>query len=73
VTSFRVDDEFNAPVFKAGQPDKGVPLLTEDEGVMHRGADAPDAPSAVVPASAQPAQPSLPALPGAPATPAPGQ
>ena len=74
VTSFRVDDEFNAPVFKAGQPDKGVPLLTEDEGVMHRGADAPDAPAAVVPANAQqPAQPSLSALPGAPATPSPGQ
>ena len=41
VTAFRVDDEFNAPVFKAPSKDTGMPLLNEEEGVMHRGVDAP--------------------------------
>lgn len=71
VTAFRVDDEFNAPVFKATNRDVGVPLLNEQEGVTHRGADAP----ADNPAQATPAAPaSQPAsLPGAPATPNQGQ
>jgi type IV secretion system protein VirB8 len=71
VTAFRVDDEFNAPVFKATNRDVGVPLLNEEEGVTHRGADAP----ADNPAQATPAAPaSQPAsLPGAPATPNQGQ
>ena len=71
VSSFRVDDEFNAPVYKGAAPDKGVPLLNEDEGVMHRGSDGRDSTGAA-PAAA-PSQAGLPALPGAPATPAPGQ
>ena len=71
VTAFRVDDEINKPVFKAPTQDPGVPLLNEEEGVMHRGAGVGAAPAQVDQASA----PSVtaPALPGAPATPAPGQ
>ena len=70
VTAFRVDDEFNAPVFKATNKDMGVPLLNEDEGVTHRGADVPAnaGTAATVTAPSQPAS-----LPGAPATPHQGQ
>lgn len=70
VTAFRVDDEFNAPVFKAPNKDVGVPLLNEEEGTTHRGADAPAtvAPATAVTGPGQPAS-----LPGAPATPHQGQ
>jgi type IV secretion system protein VirB8 len=71
VTAFRVDDEINKPVFKAPTQDLGVPLLNEEEGVMHRGAGAPAA-SDQGPAAAATAAPA-PSLPGAPATPAQGQ
>ncbi|WP_066259956.1 virB8 family protein [Hydrogenophaga flava] len=71
VTAFRVDDEINKPVFKAPTQDPGVPLLNEEEGVMHRGAGAPAA-SDQGPAAAATAAPA-PSLPGAPATPAQGQ
>lgn len=67
VTAFRVDDEINKPVFKETTQDPGVPLLNEDEGVMHRGEGTAAVPSQAVPA------PSGPSLPGAPATPAHGQ
>lgn len=71
VTAFRVDDEINKPVFKESTQDPGVPLLNEQEGVMHRGAGDAAVPAQVEQASA----PSVtaPVLPGAPATPAPGQ
>ncbi|MGS5087440.1 virB8 family protein [Hydrogenophaga sp. A37] len=73
VTSFRVDDEFNAPVFKANTPDTGIPLLTEEEGVMHRGADGQGARALHQPANAAELAPATPGalttLPGAPATP----
>lgn len=71
VTAFRVDDEINKPVFKAPTQDPGVPLLNEEEGVMHRGAGVAAAPAQVEQASDPSA--TAPALPGAPATPAPGQ
>lgn len=71
VTAFRVDDEINKPVFKAPTQDPGVPLLNEEEGVMHRGAGAPAA-SDQGPAAAATAAPA-PSLPGAPATPVQGQ
>lgn len=71
VTAFRVDDEINKPVFKAPTQDPGVPLLNEEEGVMHRGAGATAA-SDQGPAAAATAAPA-PSLPGAPATPAQGQ
>lgn len=67
VTAFRVDDEFNAPVFKTTRQETGMPLISEDEGVTYRGADATGAATAttaVAPTTA-PAQ----TLPGAPATP----
>ncbi len=67
VTAFKVDDEFNAPVFKATEQDVGMPLLTEEEGVLHRGAEAAQASQ---PTSAVEARTSL---PGAPATPTQGQ
>ncbi len=41
VTAYKVDDEFNAPVFKQGTEDKSIPLLNEEEGVTFRGADSP--------------------------------
>ena len=66
VTAYKVDDEFNAPVFKAGTEDKSIPLLNEEEGVTFRGADSPAATSAVT-------QTDQPDLPGAPATPRLGQ
>jgi len=66
VTAYKVDDEFNAPVFKAGTEDKSIPVLNEEEGVSFRGADAPEA----APTQAPALQPSL---PGAPATPTLGQ
>ena len=70
VTAFRVDDEINKAVFKSPTQDAGVPLLTEEQGVMHRGAGTPATAGsgAAVPAPAQ-----SPGLPGAPATPAQGQ
>jgi type IV secretion system protein VirB8 len=71
VTAFRVDDEINKPVFKESTQDPGVPLLNEEEGVMHRGAGVAAAPAQVVQASVPSG--TVPALPGAPATPAPGQ
>lgn len=71
VTAFRVDDEINKPVFKAPTQDAGVPLLNEEEGVMHRGAGA-QAVSDRAPAPAATAVPAT-TLPGAPATPAQGQ
>jgi type IV secretion system protein VirB8 len=67
VTAFRVDDEFNAPVFKSANQDAGVPLLNEEEGVTHHGADG--AQTGLAPAAT-----ALQAnLPGAPATPTQGQ
>ena len=66
VTVFRVDDEINKPVFKSSAQDPGMPLLNEDEGVMHRGAGAEAASSLgsqVAPVT------SGAGLPGAPATP----
>jgi type IV secretion system protein VirB8 len=62
VTAYKVDDEFNAPVFKAGTGDKSIPLLNEEEGVTFRGNDSPAA--ATNPAPSAPVN-----LPGAPATP----
>lgn len=70
VTAFRVDDEINTAVFKAPTQDAGVPLLTEQEGVMHRGAGTPAA-AGQNPAAGPAVQ--SPSLPGAPATPAQGQ
>jgi type IV secretion system protein VirB8 len=70
VTAFRVDDEINTAVFKSPTQDAGVPLLTEQEGVTHRGAGTPAA--AGQNAAAVPAVQS-PGLPGAPATPAQSQ
>lgn len=67
VTAFKVDDEFNAPVFKAAEQDVGMPLLTEEEGVLHRGAEVVQTSQ---PTSAVDARTSL---PGAPATPTQGQ
>lgn len=67
VTAFRVDDEINKPVFRTPTQDPGVPLLNEEEGVMHRGAGEPAT------AAQAPAATVVPALPGAPATPAQGQ
>lgn len=67
VTAFRVDDEFNAPVFKAANQDAGVPLLNEEEGVTHRGSDGVGTVQAPIAAVQQPS------LPGAPATPTQGQ
>jgi type IV secretion system protein VirB8 len=64
VTAFKVDDEFNAPVFKAPSQDTGIPLLNEDEGVMHRGAGSEDEPVST---------PAQTGLPGAPATPTQGR
>lgn len=69
VTAFRVDDEINKAVFKSPTQDAGVPLLTEEEGVMHRGAGTP----ATAGSGAAPAPAQAPSLPGAPATPAQGQ
>ena len=62
VTAYKVDDEFNAPVFKAGIEDKSIPLMNEEEGVSFSGASAPPAPTNTVTAAE-------PDLPGAPATP----
>ena len=67
VTAFRVDDEFNAPVFKSANQDMGVPLLNEEEGVTHQGSDGAGTGSAPAIAGEQPS------LPGAPATPTQGQ
>lgn len=67
VTAFRVDDEFNAPVFKGSQQDAGIPLMNEEEGIQFRGANSDvtnEQPDAALPANA---------LPGAPATPRQGQ
>ncbi|AOW13449.1 hypothetical protein LPB72_10510 [Hydrogenophaga crassostreae] len=66
VTAYKVDDEFNAPVFKAGTEDKSIPVLNEEEGISFRGGDSPEA----APTQAPALQPSL---PGAPATPTLGQ
>lgn len=67
VTAFKVDDEFNAPVFKAAEQDVGMPLLTEEEGVLHRGAEAAQT------SQPTPAVDARTSLPGAPATPTQGQ
>ena len=70
VTAFRVDDEINTAVFKSPTQDAGVPLLTEQEGVTHRGTGTPATAGqnpAAVPAIQQQG------LPGAPATPAQSQ
>lgn len=69
VTAFRVDDEINKPVFKSPTQDAGVPLLNEEEGVMHRSAGAPATAGEAVQAPSAAA----PSLPGAPATPVQGQ
>lgn len=66
VTVFRVDDEINKPVFKSSAQDPGMPLLNEDEGVMHRGAGAEAASS--LGAQVAPVTSGA-GLPGAPATP----
>ena len=70
VTAFRVDDEFNAPTFKAQEMQGGIPLLTEEEGVSYRAADG-TAQSGAAPAAGPtvPNEPTpAPALPGAPAS-----
>lgn len=72
VTAFRVDDEINKAVFKSPTQDAGVPLLTEEQGVMHRGAGTPATAGASA-GAAVPAPAQSPGLPGAPATPAQGQ
>ncbi|MEZ5701885.1 MAG: hypothetical protein R3E42_07880 [Burkholderiaceae bacterium] len=36
VTAYKVDDEFNAPVFKAGTEDKSIPLTDRGGGFLHR-------------------------------------
>ena len=69
VTAFRVDDEFNTPVFKESVREPGMPLLNEEEGVTHRGADT----AASGPAQGGAAPVAMPSLPGAPATPQQGQ
>ena len=66
VTAYKVDDEFNAPVYKAGTEDQSIPVLNEEEGVTFRGADSPEAAPSQTPAL-------QPSLPGAPATPTLGQ
>lgn len=71
VTAFRVDDEFNAPTFKAQEMQGGIPLLTEEEGVSYRGAD--DAAQSPAPDGAHSptgdgGAPSAMTLPGAPAS-----
>jgi type IV secretion system protein VirB8 len=63
VTAYKVDDEFNAPVFKQGTGDTSIPLLSEEEGVTFRGADSPGSVPNQQPIGQQPN------LPGAPATP----
>ncbi len=73
VTAFRVDDEINTAVFKDPKQGPGVPLLTEEEGVMNRGAGQPATAAGAAAAPASAAPPVGAALPGAPATPAPGQ
>lgn len=61
VTAFKVDDEFNAPVFKGVQQDTGIPLLNEEDGIQFRGEGALTAGESAPPAASS--------LPGAPATP----
>ncbi|MDO8906034.1 virB8 family protein [Hydrogenophaga sp.] len=65
VTAFRVDDEFNAPVFKSQEMEGGIPLLEEGEGMSFRGADAA---ATTLPATARQEVPQI-GLPGAPSTP----
>ena len=65
VTAFKVDDEFNAPVFKGVQQDAGIPLLNEEAGIQFRGVDSANA--------GEPVRPADNTLPGAPATPRQGQ
>ncbi|HEX5737591.1 MAG TPA: type IV secretion system protein [Hydrogenophaga sp.] len=65
VTAFRVDDEFNAPVFKSREMEGGIPLLDENEGASFRGADAAATTIPAVPSQDGPAV----SFPGAPSTP----
>ncbi len=68
VTAFRVDDEFNAPVFKENAPQRGIPVLDEEQGVMHSNAGIATSTGQPAPAAATPAAVDT-GLPGAPATP----
>ena len=65
VTAFKVDDEFNAPVFKGPQQDAGIPLLDEESGIQFRGAGAAS--------THETGAAERNTLPGAPATPRQGQ
>jgi type IV secretion system protein VirB8 len=67
VTAYKVDDEFNAPVFKPGEGAKGLPLLNADEGIQFRGAPASGSGSQQVNSSPTSSQP-VSSFPGAPST-----
>ncbi|GAA6140859.1 type IV secretion system protein [Hydrogenophaga sp. 5NK40-0174] len=62
VTTYKVDDEFNAPTFKREEMTGGVPLIEESDGQLNRG-EGSDISSSTDEASGQPD------LPGAAPTP----
>lgn len=70
VTAFRVDDEFNAPVFKSPEQGPGAPLLSDTEGATFNGQKrAPGAQPAQTGVQAVEKETNPPAkLPGAPST-----
>lgn len=60
VTSYKVDDEFNAPTFKNEDMSQGIPLVDENEAQLNRGAGAEISRSTTAAEA-----PKGPALPGA--------
>lgn len=71
VTTYRMDDEFLAPTFRAAEMQGGIPLLDPSDGLVMRAADEPasgQVPSSV-PGEHPSTAPDLPGLPGAPSTP----
>jgi type IV secretion system protein VirB8 len=60
VTAYRVDDEFNAPVFKSTEMQGGIPLLDTEEGVSFRAAETAVSPQTPVSPAVLPGAPPLP-------------